>query len=124
MPPTQRGQAYKLAPGKWGLRYDQAGARRRENPFPSKSAALAHFREVIEPQATWGGAGRAGGSPLPRLSRSTSNATRLAFEPDDPRAAMAARHRHQSVRRCPVRELERMAGELADLARHLPEGPV
>jgi hypothetical protein len=51
MPPTQRGQAYKLAPGKWGLRYyDEAGARRRVSPFPSRSAALAHYREVIEPQ--------------------------------------------------------------------------
>ena len=51
MPPTQRGQAYKLAPGKWGLRYyDATGARRRKSPFPSKSAALAHYRDLIEPE--------------------------------------------------------------------------
>jgi hypothetical protein len=50
MPPTQRGQAYKLGPGKWGLRYyDQAGVRRRKSPFPTKSAALQHYREHIEP---------------------------------------------------------------------------
>lgn len=50
MPSTQRGQAYKLGSRKWGLRYyDVQGARRRKSPFPSKSAALAHYREVIEP---------------------------------------------------------------------------
>ncbi len=51
MPPTQRGQAYRLAPGKWGLRYyDAAGQRQRKSPFATKSAALAHYRHVIEPQ--------------------------------------------------------------------------
>jgi hypothetical protein len=51
MPATQRGQAYKLGPGKWGLRYyDAAGRRRRKSPFPSKSAAVAHYRNTIEPQ--------------------------------------------------------------------------
>src|SRR5213080_2432302 len=51
MPATQRGQAYKLGPHKWGLRYyDTAGKRQRKSPFPSKSAALAHYREYIEPQ--------------------------------------------------------------------------
>src|SRR5215218_5215668 len=51
MPATQRRQAYRLAPGKWGLRYyDRDGAWRRKSPFASKSAAMAHYREVIEPQ--------------------------------------------------------------------------
>lgn len=51
MPPTQRGEAYKLSSGRWGLRYyDSDGARRRASPFASKSAALAHYRQVIEPQ--------------------------------------------------------------------------
>lgn len=51
MPAIQRGQAYKIGPGKWGLRYyDRDGVRRRKSAFPSKSAALAHFRDVIEPQ--------------------------------------------------------------------------
>jgi len=50
MPATQRGQAYRIAPGRWGLRYyDAAGQRRRKSPFPTKSAALAHYREQIEP---------------------------------------------------------------------------
>ena len=51
MPATQRGQAYRLGPNKWGLRYyDRDGARRRKSPFPSKSAALTHYRNVIEPE--------------------------------------------------------------------------
>jgi hypothetical protein len=51
MPPTQRGQAYRLGPNRWGLRYyDAASARRRKSPFPSRSAALAHYRDVIEPE--------------------------------------------------------------------------
>ncbi len=51
MPQTQRGQAYRLGPKRWGVRYyDDSGARRRKSPFPSKSAALAHYRDVIEPR--------------------------------------------------------------------------
>src|SRR5512132_4292769 len=51
MPPIQRGQAYRLAPGKWGLRYyDAEGVRRRKSPFPTKSAALQHYRDHIEPR--------------------------------------------------------------------------
>ena len=43
MPPTQRGQAYRLGPNRWGLRYyDAAGERvRTKEKFPSKSPALA-----------------------------------------------------------------------------------
>ena len=51
MPAIQRGQAYRISSGKWGLRYYNAdGVRRRKTPFASKSAALAYYREVIEPQ--------------------------------------------------------------------------
>jgi hypothetical protein len=51
MPPVQRGQAYRLGHNRWGLRYyDADGVRRRKIPFPTKSAALAHYRDVIEPQ--------------------------------------------------------------------------
>jgi hypothetical protein len=63
MPPLQRDQAYKLAPGRWGLRYyDAAGNRRRKSLFPSKSAALAYYRDVIEPQL------RGEVSPAPELT--------------------------------------------------------
>src|SRR5215216_6081790 len=51
MPPIQRGSAYKLGAGKWGLRYyDANGERRRKSPFPTKSAALQHYRHHVEPQ--------------------------------------------------------------------------
>ena len=51
MPALQRGQAYRLDGGSWGLRYyARDGKRRRVSPFPSKSAALKHFRDVIEPR--------------------------------------------------------------------------
>jgi hypothetical protein len=50
MPATQRGQAYRLGPSRWGLRwYDATGARKRKSPFPSKTAALGHYRDVVEP---------------------------------------------------------------------------
>lgn len=50
MPQVQRGSAYKIAGGRWGLRYyDATGKRRRKSPFPSKSAALRYYRDVIEP---------------------------------------------------------------------------
>src|SRR5262245_50144227 len=49
MPAVQRGSAYKLG-RRWGLRYrDNDGSRRRLSPFPSRSAALQHYRDVIEP---------------------------------------------------------------------------
>src|SRR5829696_5533958 len=51
MPAIQTGQAYRLGPNRWGLRYYNAeGKRKRKSPFPSKSAAIAHYRNVIEPQ--------------------------------------------------------------------------
>jgi integrase len=51
MPAVQRRQAYRLGAGRWGLRYyDTEGKRQRVSPFPTKSAALDHFRDVIEPQ--------------------------------------------------------------------------
>jgi integrase len=51
MPATQRGEPYKIGTRRWGLRYyDRDGVRRRtREKFPSRSAALAHFRNVIEP---------------------------------------------------------------------------
>lgn len=121
MPATQRGQAYRLGPNRWGLRYyDAAGARRRKSPFPSKSAALAHYRDVIEPQLH-------GAPTAPRLTlaefipvylerhaasvRSRTIATlqqRLTY------AASAFGH-------VPLRDLDRMAGELASWQAKLPD---
>ena len=54
MPPTcQRGQPRTgLSPNRWGVRYYDADRTEapRKSPFPSKSAALRWYRDVIEPQ--------------------------------------------------------------------------
>lgn len=52
MPAEQRGQAYRISKGRYGLRYyDRDGKRRRtDEKFPSRWAAFAHYRDVIEPQ--------------------------------------------------------------------------
>src|SRR5581483_3847650 len=73
MPPTQRGQAYKVGAGRWGLRYfDTDGVRRRKSSFPSKSAALAHYRDVIEP--------RLRGDPVPMAELTLSEFVDLYLE--------------------------------------------
>jgi hypothetical protein len=51
MPPLQRGHVRKLPSGKVQLRYyDGDGNRQTGGVFKSKSAALKHYRDVIEPQ--------------------------------------------------------------------------
>ena len=46
MPAEQQGSVYKTARG-YGIRWhDEAGTRRRQAGFPSRSAARAWFRDV------------------------------------------------------------------------------
>jgi hypothetical protein len=118
MPPVQRGQAYKLGAGRWGLRYyDAAGMRRRKSPFPSKSAALQHYRDVIEPQL------RGEPAPMPdvdagRVRRRLPRAPRRHRAPahDRRRCASGSRTPSRAFGDVPLRELERMSGEIAQLA--------
>ena len=50
MPADAREQIRQLPSGKWQLRYyDRKGVRHSGGAFPSKSAARAHYRDVIEP---------------------------------------------------------------------------
>ena len=49
MPAEQRGSPYKTSAG-WGVRWVEHGKRRHRSGFPSKSAALAHFRDVVRPR--------------------------------------------------------------------------
>jgi integrase len=122
MPPTQRGQPYRLGPNRWGLRYyDADGVRRRKSPFPSRSAALAHYRDVIEPQLR--------GDPVPLPELTLSEFVPLYLE----RHAAAVRSRTvQTLRErlpratrafgdVPLHDLERMTGELASWQAKLPE---
>jgi hypothetical protein len=51
MPATQRGQARRLPSRRWQLRYyDADGERQNGGVFPSKTAALDHYRDTIEPR--------------------------------------------------------------------------
>lgn len=95
MPAIQRGQAYRLDSNRWGLRYyDAAGDRQRKSPFPSKSAALAYFRDVIEPEL------RGDTAPAPELTlaelaellpRTPCRIGARAHDPGAPQAPSATR---------------------------------
>ncbi len=122
MPATQRGEAYKIAPNKWGLRYyDANGQRRRKSPFASKSAALAHYRTVIEPVLL--------GEPaaLPELTLNALVPVYLERHTAGvrPRTISDLRKRLKYATRAfgdvPLRDLERMSGEIAAWQARLPE---
>jgi integrase len=126
MPQVQRGQAYKLGNGRWGLRYyDSDGCRRRKTPFPSKSAALQHYRDIVEPRL------RGEPTPLPELTltelvdlyleRHAANVRPRTIETLRERLAhalSAAAFDYGTVR---LRELQRMSGDLASWQAALPE---
>jgi integrase len=123
MPATQRGQAYRLGPNRWGLRwYDAGGVRRRKSPFPSKSAALAHFRDVIEPELR--------GEPAPMPELTLAELVELYLERHAasvrPRtiATLRERLRHAVTAYGDVslRDLERMSGDLAGWRARQPQG--
>jgi integrase len=122
MPPVQRGQAYRLAPGKWGLRYyDADGVRRRKSPFRSKSAALAHYRDVIEPELR--------GEPAQAPELTLAEFVPLFLERHKagvrPRTVDVLRERLAYATAAfgdeTLRDLERMAGEIAAWRTRLPE---
>jgi integrase len=119
MPATQRGQARRLPSGKWQLRYyDAEGNRKTGGAFPSKTAALDHYRDVIEPQLR-GEAPELTLRQLTDLYLSRQEGIRL------PRTVRGLRER---LRRpldaygdTPLERFERMAGDLADFRATLPE---
>lgn len=123
MPATQRGQAYKIGKGKWGLRYyDRDGIRRRKSPFPSKSVALDYYRDVIEPELR-------GETPTVRYTLSEFAPVfleRHAATGVRPRTIRVLRDRlgyaTKKFGNVPLTDLERMSGELASWRGTLPEG--
>jgi integrase len=122
MPPTQTGQAYRLAPGKWGLRYyDRAGTRRRKSPFASKSAALAHYRKVIEPELR----GEAPAAPALTLAELVELYLERHAVAVRPRTITTLRdrlrHAIAAFGDVPLRDLERMTNEIAGWRTRLPE---
>src|SRR5215213_9710243 len=122
MPAVQRGQPYRLGPNRWGLRYyDADGARRRKSPFPTKSAALAWYRDVIEPQLRWE---RAAAPELTLAELVDLYLDRHAVGVR-PRTISDLRKRLAYATRAfgdvPLRDLERMSGEIAAWQATLPE---
>jgi integrase len=123
VPATQRGQAYRLGKGRWGLRYyDRDGVRRRVSPFPSKSAALEHFRRVIEPQL------RGEPTPVPELSLGAFIDLYLERHAASVRPRTTATlkerlgHATAAFGTVPLRDLEHMSGELAGWRSRQPAG--
>jgi integrase len=121
MPATQRGQAYRLGPNRWGLRfYDADGNRQRKSPFPTKSAALAHYRTIIEPQL------RGEPAALPDLTLAAFIELYLERHAASvrPRTIATLRDRLQHATRAfgaiPLTELERMGDEIAGWQAQLP----
>ncbi len=121
MPAMQRGHARKLPSGKWQLRYyEPDGTRKTGGTFPSKSAAMQHYRETIEPRLD-------GAEPMPELTLSKLVDVYLERHAAvvRPRTVTTLRERLVHATRAygdvSLRELERMAGELAAWQATLPE---
>jgi integrase len=121
MPAEQRGQLRKLDSGKYQLRfYDREGSRRTGGVFPSRTAALNHYRDVIEPQLN----GTVTAEPLTLRQLVELFLARQAAV-RSPRTVRGLRERLQrplaSFGDTPLPEFERMSGDLADFRSTLPE---
>jgi hypothetical protein len=120
MPASQRGQAYRLGPRKWGVRYYLDGRRVRQSPFESKSAALDWYRRVIEPQL------RGEAPPKPELTLAQLVPLFLERHAVTVRPRTIAtlrdrlRHPLAAFGDVPLHDLERMADEIAGWQVHLP----
>jgi integrase len=122
MPPTQHGQAYRLGPNRWGLRYyDLDGVRRRKSPFPSKSAALRYYRDHIEPVL------RGESAPMPDVTLTAFVEVYLTRHAANVRAQTIDTLRDRLARAkatfgdVALVELERMSGDIAAWQARLPE---
>jgi integrase len=122
MPATQRGQVDQIGPKRWRLRYYlPSGERKSKQPFSSKSAAWAWFREHIEPLFNDGLA------PLPELTLAEFVPLYLERHAAvvQPRSIRTLRERLPHATRAfgdvRLRELERMSGEIAAWQARLPE---
>jgi integrase len=97
------------------------GRRRRKSPFPSKSAALAHYRDVIEPQLR--------GEPVELPEMTLGEFVPVYLERHGatvrPRTIQALRERLNYATEAfgdePLGDLERMSGDIAAWRAKLPE---
>jgi integrase len=121
MPAEPRGHVRRLPSGKWQLRYyDRDGNRHTGGAFPTRSAAFAHYRDTIEQRLL-------GAEPSHEMTLSELVEVYL-----DRHAAVVRPRTIETLRErlahatavygeVPLRELERMAGELAAWQATLPE---
>ena len=121
MPPLATGHAYRLGANRWGLRYrDATGQKHRQSPFPTKSAALRWYRDVIEPQLR--------GEPAQTPDITLAELVELYLDRHAasvrPRTVSTLRDRLQHAIRAfgdiPLSELERMGDEIAGWQSRLP----
>ncbi|HEY8764125.1 MAG TPA: tyrosine-type recombinase/integrase, partial [Solirubrobacteraceae bacterium] len=102
--------------------YDQSGKRQRKSPFASKSAALAHYRDIIEPQL------RGERASMPELT--LGEFVPLYLERHGatvrPRTIATITERLRTAESAfgsvPLRELSGMASEIAAWRARQPEG--
>jgi integrase len=121
MPATQRGQVNRIRPRQWRLRYYLDGQRKSRQPFPSKSAAWAWYREHVEPQVN--------GEPAPVPDMTLAEFVPLYLERHTasvrPRTIVTLKerlpHATRAFGKVPLRDLERMSGEIATWQAQLPE---
>ena len=117
MPASQRGSARKLPSGKWQLRYyDNDQKRHTGGAFPTKSAALKHYDEVVKPELE--------GRPVARRDLNYSELVEVFLERHaivaKPRTITELRWRlkqsEEKFGAIPLAELEGMSDEIAGWA--------
>jgi integrase len=123
MPAIQRGQVDQIGPKRFRLRwYDRDGKRHAKQPFASRSTAWSWYRDHVEPQLLGGAV------PLPDLTLGEFVPLYLERHAGDvrPRTIKTLRERlGHAVKRfgnVPLRELERMADEVAAWRSNQPSG--
>jgi len=122
MPADARGHVRKLPSGKWQLRYyDKTGIKRTGGSFGSKTDALNHYRDVVEPELH--------GRPAARCDLTLQELADVFLE----RHAAVAKPRTIETLRgrlsrplaafgsVPLADLEGMTDEVAGFAATLPE---
>ena len=122
MPAIQRGQVDRIAPGKWRLRYYLPdGSRKSKQPFPSKSAAWTWYRENVEPLLSGGSVAL---EPITLAEFVPLYLERHAASVR-PRTIATLKERLPHALRAygnvPLRDLEKMSGEIATWQARLPE---
>src|SRR5262245_4893948 len=123
MPAEARGHVRKLPSGKWQLRYyDAKGGHRSGGVFSSKTEALNHYRDIIEPEIQ--------GRPVARRDLTYSELVATFLERHaivaKPRTITELRWRlKQSEEKfgdLPLSDLERMSDEIAGWAVTISDG--